>query len=127
MHPFALLFADQDPIKMSDLPQLSIHLFSRWEDQLEFGEKLLVFSAVFFVVFQKVHSFFDFYAVLEEKGFQVVQINEPLVSVLYLSVFSLLAHGLLEVKSIDVAIGRSKVGFVKPNGEILVAIYPASV
>jgi hypothetical protein len=50
------LSANQDPIQMGDFPQLWIHLFSRSEYELEFGEKLFVLSPVFLVVVQKVHG-----------------------------------------------------------------------
>jgi hypothetical protein len=51
MHALALLLADQHPIEVGDLPQLTLHFFPRREDQLEFSEQFLVLTAVLLVVF----------------------------------------------------------------------------
>jgi hypothetical protein len=124
---FALLSADQNAIKMGNFPQFRLHLFSRGEYQLEFWEKLFVISPIFFIVIQKVHGLLYFNAERGQHIFEIVQINQPFVGILYRAIFGLFTDGLVKVKAINVSVGWAKVCFVKPYWEIFVAIDSAAI
>ena len=89
---------------MDNFPQFSLYFLPFPENQLEFSEQLLVFSPVFFVVFKKVHGLFYLYTLLREQDFEVIEVDEPLIGVLYCAILIFPADCPLEVEAIDVAV-----------------------
>lgn len=121
--PLGDLPADKDPVKMTDLPDLWVHILARLVIEFELLEQVLVLFPVFHVELEEVHGRLDHNSVQLQKFLKLVHRDQPLLNVLDLpSLRVLLAHCLLQVKLVRVSEGLAEFGILEPNREVLVAV-----